>query len=276
MTIMASSTTNDNDNEQLLSSITKTNNVVTTSLHRTIRHHTQSKEYDAKTDGLDFLQVKNGLMVSYMIDLTLLLRCRLDANTSSEARQNQQQQQQECRERLLEMKTALEKIRPLEKRMRYQIDKLLALSTLGAGTFAAVGRELEDEEKKEERDGERGEEGEDEKNDPLSFKPDLSGMMKMFAEDDNEGDNDSDESDGSNSDQEKSFKPTKIAIERDDDDNTNSVYQPPRIQSVPFELENEKHYLKQQRLLEKQRDRASRSELTQVIRSQFTDRKSVV
>eukprot|EP00571_Detonula_confervacea_P011418 CAMPEP_0172304446 /NCGR_PEP_ID=MMETSP1058-20130122/5851_1 /TAXON_ID=83371 /ORGANISM="Detonula confervacea, Strain CCMP 353" /LENGTH=524 /DNA_ID=CAMNT_0013015673 /DNA_START=152 /DNA_END=1724 /DNA_ORIENTATION=- len=282
MTIMASSS--DNDQTQLLSSITKTNNVVTTSLHRTIRHHTQNKEYDAKTDGLDFLQAKNGLMISYLIDLTLLLRCRLDNNNGSSS--DSRQQQQECLERLLEMKTALEKIRPLEKRMRYQIDKLLALSTLGAGTFAAVGRELEEDEEKKKKEEERelaigrvmanegdGEDGGE--NDPLSFKPDLQGMMKMFAEDDNEQTNDNDSNSESDSeDEEQSFRP-KIAIERDDNNDTssnnNNVYQPPRLQSVPFELDNDKQYLKNERLRQKQQDRASRSELTQVIRSQFTD-----
>jgi len=93
------------------------------------------------------------------------------------------------------MKVALERMRPLERKMRYQIDKLLALSTLGAmggavnaGTFASVGREVEEEEEKADDDDEMetikkgtttGDGG-----DPLSFKPDLQGMMKMFEEED--------------------------------------------------------------------------------------------
>ena len=77
-------------------------------------------------------------------------------------------------------------------------------------------------------------------------------------------DNASDEED----DETSAYKP-KIALEKEDKDT--DVYQPPRLQSVPFELDNERALLKQERLLQKQRDRLSRSELTQVIKSQFTD-----
>ncbi|KAL7523634.1 hypothetical protein ACHAXR_000262, partial [Thalassiosira sp. AJA248-18] len=53
--------------------------------------------------------------------------------------------------------------------------------------------------------------------------------------------------------------------------NNDNIYQPPRLQSVPFELDNEQKIAKQLRLLQKQRDKLSNSELTSVIRSQFTD-----
>jgi len=217
--------------------------------------------------------------MSYLIDLTLLLRCRLNSNNES---QRNEAQKQQCLARLLEMKTALEKIRPLEKRMRYQIDKLLALATLGAGTFAATGREEEEEEKEEGKEEETVTEGQGqpkksgEDANPLSFKPDLQGMMKMFQEDDEEdkqNENDSDdESNGSDdSDEDPSSKP-KIALEKDDNDNNNGVYQPPRLQSVPFELQNnESLAIKQRDLLEKQRAKQSRSELTQLLKSQYTD-----
>ena len=61
----------------------------------------------------------------------------IDWNTDTDDEEEKEaiiQSRQECVERLVEMKAALEKIRPLEKKLRYQIDKLLALSTLGAGT----------------------------------------------------------------------------------------------------------------------------------------------
>mmetsp|Transcript_7932 Transcript_7932/g.17153 ORF Transcript_7932/g.17153 Transcript_7932/m.17153 type:complete len:234 (+) Transcript_7932:200-901(+) len=160
----------DRGNRALLSSVARANGVVSTSLHRAIRQHARNEEYDARKDGLDFLQAKNGLMTSYLVDLTLLLRCRLNARgrrkndggeedgdggegegERSEGESNDARRRRECLERLLETRTALEKLRPMEKRMRYQIDKLLALSTLGAGTFAAVGREEEEEEERRRR-----------------------------------------------------------------------------------------------------------------------------
>ena len=65
--------------------------------------------------------------------------------------------------------------------MRYQIDKLLALSNLNAGVFAAV-REEEDE--KDSGNDDNVEEKVLDESDPLSFKPDLQGMMSMFEDDD--------------------------------------------------------------------------------------------
>ncbi|KAL7530479.1 hypothetical protein ACHAWF_003387 [Thalassiosira exigua] len=293
------------DHRAMLAAVSKANATVSSSLRRSIRNHVQNEDYDAGKDGLDFLHVKNGLMISYLIDLTMLLRFRLKhasnhrrerANDDDDEEEEEddgsssdggsagedRQQQRQCLERLLEMKTALEKMRPLEKRMRYQIDKLLALSTLGAGTFAAVGRE-EEEGDDEEESGPAGDRGDDDDgkddehqsaSDPLSFKPDLQGMMKMFEGDENEQTNgnesDSDGEDGSNI--VGGASKSKIALEKDDEVGpSGGVYQPPRLQSVPFELDNERIVARERRRLEKERERLSRSELAAVVRSQLTD-----
>lgn len=54
------------------------------------------------------------------------------------------------------------------------------------------------------------------------------------------------------------------------DDNPSGVYQPPRLQAMPFEL-NEQHNEKEERLRQKQLARMQRSELAEVVRAQFTD-----
>jgi len=166
----------------LLTCIAKLNATVTTSLHRSIKQYVSNKEYDSCTDGLDYLQVKNGMMISYLIDLTMLLRYKQKSDVGNDRDSAHTKMGKECLIRLQEMKVALDKMRPLEKRMRYQIDKLLALSTLGAGTFAAVRQD----------EGEEGDNSDDaagctgdalHEQDPLSFKPDLQGMMSMFEDD---------------------------------------------------------------------------------------------
>lgn len=172
--------------QQLVSSLSKTNNVVSTTLHQSISNHTNNNKYSAESDGLDYLQVKNGIMLSYLIDLTMLLKYRLEGNSSSsDSGSNTDQAQKECLTRLLEMRTILIKIRPLEKKLRYQIDKLLALSTLGAGMFAARDEEQDDDKKKKQNEESTVEQLNNSSTsaDPLSFKPDLQGMMKMFEED---------------------------------------------------------------------------------------------
>eukprot|EP00804_Cyclotella_cryptica_P013154 CCRYP_006959-RA/>CCRYP_006959-RA protein AED:0.02 eAED:0.02 QI:177/0/0.5/1/0/0.5/2/336/429 len=270
-------------NQELLSSIAKSNATVTTSLHRAIRHHIKNKDYDARSDGLDYLQVKNGIMISYLIDLTMLLRCRLkaqrgnaggkhDEEVDENGRVNDETSQQ-CIQRLLEMKAAMEKMRPLEKRMRYQIDKLLALSTLGAGTFAAVGREQE--EKEDSDDDGRSPDPDNEQfdeSDPLSFKPDLQGMMSMFEDEENHqepaGESEDDSEVESKSDDE--FNSSKPDVTLEKEENQTGVYQPPRLQAMPFEMNEQKHE-KEERLRKIQRDRMQRSELAEVVRAQFTD-----
>lgn len=259
------------DKEALLNPLTKTNTIVKTSLHRAIRNHKNSKEYDSQTGGLDFLQAKNGLLLSYLIDLTMLLklRCRTVSNKLHDGSDSEEdtsidattQSRQECVERLVEMKAALEKMRPLEKKLRYQIDKLLALSTLGAGTFAAEGREKETED-------------EDANNlnagaDPLSFKPDLSSMMKSF-EDNNANETSGNGEDGGSDDDDDDIS-TEERIDLEAEDTPSNVYKAPRLQSVPFELENEQKMAQMEKQRNKHRDRMQRSELAEVVRAQFTD-----
>jgi len=257
------------DTEALLNPLAKTNAIVKTSLHRAIRNHKNSKEYDSQTGGLDFLQAKNGLLLSYLIDLTMLLklRCRAGNSKSGDDGESEEdtnteatiQTRQQCVERLVEMKAALEKMRPLEKKLRYQIDKLLALSTLGAGTFAAEGREkeVEDDNATELNSGA----------DPLSFKPDLSSMMKSFE------DNDADGAGGNGEEGDDDISTEgKIDLEVDDADaQSSNVYRAPRLQSVPFELDNEQKMAQMENQRNKQRDRMQRSELAEVVRAQFTD-----
>ncbi len=259
------------DKDALLNALAKTNTIVKTSLHRAIRNHKNSKEYDSQTDGLDFLQAKNGLLLSYLIDLTMLLKLRCGKSKSGEDKDSEDgpstettiQSRQECVERLVEMKAALEKMRPLEKKLRYQIDKLLALSTLGAGTFAAEGREkeIEDDNANEMSGGA----------DPLSFKPDLSSMMKSF-EDNNANETSGNGEDGGSDDDDDSSTGGKIDLEADDADaQSSNVYKAPRLQSVPFELENEQKLAQMEKQRNKNRDRMQRSELAEVVRAQFTD-----
>ena len=250
------------ETKALLNPLAKTNNIVRTSLHRAIQNHTNSEEYDGKNGGLDFLRAKNGLLLSYLIDLTMLLKLRCRGRSSESVGSDEDKRRKECVDRLVEMKAALEKMRPLEKKLRYQIDKLLALSTLGAGTFAAEGKEKEIED--DDADGTNG------NADPLSFKPDLASMMKSFDDNDTkEAASDREEEDEGSSDEDMSTE-GKVDLESEDTQSSN-VYKAPRLQSVPFEMENDQKMAQIERQRNKQRDRMQRSELAEVVRAQFTD-----
>ena len=261
----------ESSDKKLLSTLGKMNGTTVPSLQRSIEHHVENKEYSSKKDGLNYLSVKNSVLLSYLIDLTMLLKLRMENNVDDDDDSEDDSKDddedndatEQCIERLRTMKTAIEKMRPLEKRMRYQIDKLLALSTLGAETFA--GREkVEVSLKSTVSTGDKDEKGDD----PLSFKPDLKGMMKMFEDDDgeqddNDGEGSSDDADESDVEEEDGSKRPTVSLEKEE----SKVYQPPRLQSTPFEETRPDDRRSGRRL----NDRLANSELTEAIRAQYTD-----
>lgn len=82
------------------------------------------------------------------------------------------------------------------------------------------------------------------------------------------GGSEDDSEDKSNDDDESKSSKADVMLEKDD--NQPGVYQPPRLQAMPFEMNEHKHE-KEERLRKKQRDRMQRSELVEVVRAQFTD-----
>ncbi|TRZ06210.1 hypothetical protein HGM15179_020897, partial [Zosterops borbonicus] len=102
-------------------------------------------------EGVSLLQVRSLSLLSYLQDLALLVGTKTRGGSLN------------CpggaRERLMETRVVLEKLRPLEQRLKYHLEKLLRAATSG-------GRGAED---------------------PLSFRPAPSNMA---AQDDNEDDDD--------------------------------------------------------------------------------------
>lgn len=75
--------------------------------------------------GLSFLEMKYNMLLSYLINLTyiVLRKCsgeRIEGDP--------------CIDRLVEIRTVLEKIRPIDHKLKYQIDKLV--KTVAIGTDA--------------------------------------------------------------------------------------------------------------------------------------------
>ena len=102
--------------------------------------------YDS-ADGLSFLELKNLLMLEYLGDLSfVMLKKSAGKSISGDA----------AVERIVENRTVLEKMRPLEKKLKYQIDKYIKIA----------------------------ESGEINKDDPLHFKPNISAMEESEDEED--------------------------------------------------------------------------------------------
>lgn len=72
--------------------------------------------------GLSFLEMKYNMLLSYLINLTyiVLRKCsgeRIEGDP--------------CIDRLVEIRTVLEKIRPIDHKLKYQIDKLVKTAVTG-------------------------------------------------------------------------------------------------------------------------------------------------
>uniref|UniRef100_A0A7S2Y9G3 Neuroguidin n=1 Tax=Entomoneis paludosa TaxID=265537 RepID=A0A7S2Y9G3_9STRA len=217
-----------------------------------IQQHLDSSEF-SPSQGLDFLRVKNSLMLTYLIELTYNVRKQLKDTAGNDDTSSMH--------RLTVMKTVLDKSRGLEKKLRYQIDKLMA-----AGTSATSFVETE-------------------KDDPLQFRPDTSSLRDKdykSANGDEDSDNDGDQasSDDDEVDADLAAARATVAASRgsktkgrsnqnedeDEDDDGDGVYRAPRLSAVPYNLDRtDKDAEREKRKLQRMRT----SELAQALRSQY-------
>jgi U3 small nucleolar ribonucleoprotein protein LCP5 len=233
----------------LVQGLQETSQKVEASLLEAIEEHMNSTDF-APSDGLDFLDTKNSLLLSYLIDLTFYLRDRLSNKSASsdDASKN--------RHRLTEMKTALDKLRGLDKKLRYQIDKLIAAGTT-ATAFVTGGE------------------------DPLQFRPNAAALEAKgnnSSSDDGGEDSEGDDADSGQDDEEDidadlaaarmtmtMAKDKKKSNEVESEEDT-GVYRAPRISAVPYTHDQVD---KQAEKDKRERRRLRASELAQTLRSQY-------
>ena len=178
--------------------------------------------------GLDYLHVKNSVLLSYLIDLVVHVRDGSEnSDTMSSNNANSSSQ------RLLEMRTVLEKLKAMDVKLKYPIEKLLSLQS---SSFAAAGVSTS-----------TGDFNPTE--DPLEYKPQLA-----------EGDND---------DEDVGHDESNYYEKADgDDSNPESIYQAPRLQAVPYALDATHTSEVQQKRL---RQRLRAGEIAQALRHEFTE-----
>jgi len=241
-----------------LSAIEEASKKVSTGVQLTISSHINNEKFDHQKEGLDFLETKNSLLLSYMIDLTQLMCLKSATERDSE-------KIEQCLHRLREMKTVLEKVKPLEKRMRYQLDKLLAISA-SSSSFAAAA---ESSSKIEE--GEKMESKVAMESDPLAFRPNPDFMDGKDEGADSDDTDNANEGADSNSDDEDLLA-ARMAFKsgRGTEDEKNNVYKAPRLAAVPFTEETTQSE-KEERVMKRQRDRMRKSELLSTLKSSFGD-----
>lgn len=232
---------------------------VESSLLPAIINHGESSEFDASTDGLDFLDTKNTLLISYLIELTVHIRNSMMGQSEVQPGADLDHHLQDPlhdeanMKRLIEMRTVLDKTRNLDKKLRYQIDKLLSFQS-NASSFAAGGE------------------------DPLQFRPNVDAMDEDKKGDDRDDHDQDDGSSGGESesvDRDEDLKRAKQTVSasrkgnvKDDSDETPGLYRAPRLTAVPYTLDKVDRNAE---LEKRQRRRLRASELARALRTEFGD-----
>ncbi|CAB9501035.1 Inherit from NOG: Neuroguidin, EIF4E binding protein [Seminavis robusta] len=238
--------------QQMQKGLRETNQKVEASLLTAIQDHVKNH---SKKSGVDFLDVKNSLLLSYLIDLTVYLKAKMTGAPPSNLH------------RLREMKVVLDKLRGLDKKLRYQIDKLLQAET--AATYVTSAAEQDDDEEKEDTH---------QSDDPLQYRPN----PKAFDDDDDdssgnsedEGDKDSDNSDDDDDDDLEAAKRTLAMTKKSKSDNKkhdnddDGIYKAPRMTAMPYMLDKQDKEAARQK---RERRRLRTSELAQSLRQQYGD-----
>ncbi|XP_063963899.1 neuroguidin-like, partial [Lytechinus pictus] len=142
----------------------------------------QKKVEDGVTStakGVSFLEVKHHLLLSYIMDLTYIMLQKVKGRSING---------DPAVLRLAENRTVLEKMRPIDQKLTYQIDKLIKTATTGVPAA----------------------------NDPLRFKPNPDGLISKLQDEGGEEDSDEDEK----IEKTKKYVPPKVAAMYYDGDET--------------------------------------------------------
>lgn len=93
-------------------------------------------------NGISLLSLKNSILLSYMHNMALLALCKLEGRSL----EKDDQVRRVLVERLIRERVILEKIKPLEARLKYQVDKLVKKAEDADRIEAEGGRPEDDDE----------------------------------------------------------------------------------------------------------------------------------
>lgn len=196
--------------------------------------------------GLSFLEVKYHMLLDYLINLTyvVLRKCSgetIEGNPSIE--------------RLIEIRTVLEKIRPIDYKLRYQIDKLVKTAVTGVSDSS----------------------------DPILYKPNPANLLTNYDDDDDfyvsinsqseseQGDVDGDDGDEEETEEVKvdmeevSVKPKKALKAT-----KSGIYVPPKIKPVYYDGED-KSADREKKLIERAKKRAMTTSMLHDLKEEYLD-----
>ncbi|CBJ28433.1 Ngdn protein [Ectocarpus siliculosus] len=194
-----------------------------------------------RDEGASFLALKQTLLLSY---------CREICSYAAAKGRGEALGGEGAAGRLVELRTVMEKLRPLDRKLKYQTDKLLRVAaSAGAGGSA---------------DGEVGGGGGDD--DPLSFRPRPEGMAPW-------GEDPSTAAEDSGIDGKRSSSSAGRGGEVDQE----GLYRAPRLASMPYDEDGlSTGAVRGEKRLERRRDKLRRGEVMETLREEFGEQPETV
>ncbi|GAA6099023.1 neuroguidin [Tachysurus ichikawai] len=205
---------------QLLNTLTQQVAFVTSHIRDLIKK-IQNKTYPT-SKGLSFLDLRYHLLLFYLQDVAHVMSVKADGQSLKD---------NGAIHRLVTIRTVLEKMRPIDQKLKYQIDKLVR--TAVTGSLA--------------------------ENDPLHFRPNpenLVSKLDQFAESDDDDDDDDDKGSKKEPGKKPAPKPRK--------------YVPPKIAPMHYDGDLTEAD-RQKELVDKRRKLAFRSSVIGELRQQYSD-----
>ncbi|KAJ3435875.1 neuroguidin [Anaeramoeba flamelloides] len=122
-------------------------------------------------NGISLLESKQHLLLSYCIELLFYSAFRTKGNFSSD---------HDLIDKLIKKRVIIEKIKPIEHKIKYQIDKLIKLALSGTSDLLKSSQKGSESKLKQVQPFSNDQ-------DPLSFKPNLDSLVSKFDQDDDSG-----------------------------------------------------------------------------------------
>lgn len=191
--------------------------------------------------GLSFLEVKYHMLLDYLINLTyvVLRKCSgetIEGNPSIE--------------RLIEIRTVLEKIRPIDYKLRYQIDKLVKTAVTGVSDSS----------------------------DPILYKPNPDNLLTNYDDEDEDefASNNSQSESDIEDDDEANIDESEVSVKSNKKSLTSTtatksgIYVPPKIKPVYYDGDD-KPADRDKKLIERAKKRAMTTSMLQDLKEEYLD-----
>jgi U3 small nucleolar ribonucleoprotein protein LCP5 len=198
-----------------------------------LEYFDKSMKYVKGDEVLDYLKVKKQILLSYVTNLVFYVQLKLEGKSCAD---------HPVMAALLELRYAMEKMRAMDGKLKYQVDRLLKAVETGAAGDKSGGM----------------------RPNPMALLAKDDGCSIAEKIDDEDDDDDEEDGDASDDDDRKNNNNNNSSS-----NNNDGIYRPPRMEAAYF-MDAESKAEKQEEALKRKRKKLKNSEIFDALRSEFS------